>query len=37
MRVIAECIYDTAADFEGTQEKVRAAVGELTKKYPLYE
>ncbi|MGM9523921.1 MAG: serine hydroxymethyltransferase [Faecousia sp.] len=37
MRVIAECIYDTAVDFEGTQEKVRAAVGELTKKYPLYE
>ncbi len=37
MRVIAECIYDTAADFEGTQEKVRATVGELTKKYPLYE
>lgn len=37
MRVIAECIYDTAADFEGTQEKVRAAVAELTKKYPLYE
>ena len=37
MRVIAQCIYDTAVDFEGTQEKVRAAVGELTKKYPLYE
>ena len=37
MAVIARCIYDTAADFEGTQEKVRAAVAELTKKYPLYE
>lgn len=37
MRVIAQCIYDTAVDFEGTQEKVRAAVGELTSKYPLYE
>lgn len=37
MRVIAECIYDTAVDFAGTQEKVRAAVGELTRKYPLYE
>lgn len=37
MRVIAQCIYDTAVDFEGTQEKVRAAVGELTRKYPLYE
>ncbi len=37
MRVIAQCIYDTAADFEGTQEKVRAAVVELTTKYPIYE
>lgn len=37
MKVIAQCIYDTAVDFEGTQEKVRAAVAELTRKYPLYE
>ena len=37
MAVIARCIYDTAADFEGTQENVRAAVAELTRKYPLYE
>ena len=37
MRVIAECIYDTAADFEGTREKVRRAVDALTEKYPLYE
>ena len=37
MRVIAECIYDTAADFEGTREKVRRAVDALTQKYPLYE
>ncbi len=37
MSIIAQCIYDTASDFEGTQEKVRAAVAELTKKYPLYE
>ena len=37
MRVIARCIYDTAADFENTKEKVRAAVAELTRKYPLYE
>ena len=37
MAVIARCIYDTASDFEGTQEKVRAAVAELTRKYPLYE
>lgn len=37
MRIIAQCIYDTAADFEGTQEKVRATVKELVSKYPLYE
>lgn len=37
MRVIAQCIYDTAADFEGTQAKVRAAVLALTNKYPIYE
>lgn len=37
MRVISQCIYDTASDFEGTQEKVRAAVAALTKRYPLYE
>ena len=37
MKVIAQCIYDTAVDFEGTQETVRAAVAELTRKYPLYE
>ena len=37
MDVIAQCIYDTAADFQGTQEKVRTAVQELTSKYPIYE
>ncbi len=37
MDVIAQCIYDTAADFEGTQAKVRAAVEALTAKYPIYE
>ncbi len=37
MRVIAQCIYDTATDFAGTQEKVRRTVRALTKKYPLYE
>lgn len=37
MRVIAKCIYDTAADFEGTQAEVRAAVTGLTNKYPIYE
>ncbi len=37
MQVIAQCIYDTAADFEGTREKVKATVRELVSKYPLYE
>ncbi len=37
MKIIAQCIYDTASDFEGTQEKVRATVRELVSKYPLYE
>ena len=37
MRVIAQCIYDTAADYEGTQEQVRRTVAALNQKYPLYE
>ena len=37
MKIIAQCIYDTAVDFPGTQQKVRAAVNALTAKYPLYE
>ena len=37
MEIIAQCIYDTATDFEGTQEKVRATVKELVSKYPIYE
>ena len=37
MEIIAQCIYDTAVDFHGTQEKVRAAVSGLTAKFPLYE
>ena len=37
MKIIAQCIYDTAVDFQGTQQKVRAAVNALTAKYPLYE
>ena len=37
MRVIGECIYLTAKDFESTKEKVRGMVNELCAKYPLYE
>ena len=37
MREIAECIYLTASDFEGTQQEVRTRVEALTNKYPLYE
>ncbi|MGI5894468.1 MAG: serine hydroxymethyltransferase [Candidatus Merdivicinus sp.] len=37
MDVIAECMYLTATDFEGTQEKVRTMVEGLCAKHPLYE
>lgn len=37
MRVIGECIYFTAKDFESNKEKVRGMVNELCAKYPLYE
>ena len=37
MRVIGECIYLTAKDFESHKEKVRGMVNELCAKYPLYE
>ena len=37
MDVIAECIYRTASDFEGTQDAVRAEVEKLCAKHPLYE
>lgn len=37
MRVIGECIYLTAKDFESNKEKVRGIVNELCAKYPLYE
>ena len=37
MDIVAECIYLTASDFEGTQKKVRETVQELTGRYPIYE
>lgn len=37
MDVIAECMYLTATDFEGTQDKVRGMVEALCAKHPLYE
>lgn len=37
MDTIAEYIKLTASDFEGSAEKVRAGVGELCKKHPIYE
>ena len=37
MRVIGECIYLTAKDFESNKEKVRGMVNEICAKYPLYE
>ena len=37
MKVIAHCIGQTARDFEGTTEKVKATVAEICKQFPLYE
>lgn len=37
MKVIAECIYLTATDFENKKEEIRNKVLQLVKKYPLYE
>ncbi len=37
MKTIAHCIADTARDFEGTTEKVKATVAEICKQFPLYE
>ncbi len=37
MRVIGECIYLIAKDYEGNKEKVRGMVNEICAKYPLYE
>ena len=37
MDVIAECMYRTASDFEGTQNEVRGMVEGLCAKHPLYE
>ena len=37
MEKIAEFIYLTASDFDASADKIRAGVGEICKKYPLYE
>ena len=37
MEKIAECIYLTAKDFDGSADKVRAVVNEICKNHPLYE
>ena len=37
MKLIAECIYLTAKDFESNKEKVRQMVTSICEKYPLYE
>ncbi len=36
MKVIGECIYLVAKDFESNKEKVRAMVTDICNKYPLY-
>ena len=37
MRVIGQCIYRAATDFENSADEIRAKVAKLTEKYPLYE
>ena len=37
MKVIAECIYLTAKDFDNSKEKIRGMVTDICRKYPLYE
>lgn len=37
MRVVGECIYLIAKDYDGNKEKVRGMVNEICAKYPLYE
>lgn len=37
MKIIAECIYLCATDFENSCEKIRTMVNDLLIKYPLYE
>lgn len=37
MKVIGQLIWDTATDFDGKADQIRAAVAEITGKYPLYE
>jgi len=37
MKVIGSLIWQTATDFEAKADSIRAAVAELTAKYPLYE
>ena len=36
MKQIAKCIGQTARDFEGTSEEVKATVAEICEKFPLY-
>jgi len=37
MDIIAECVYLTATDFEGSADKIRGMVNAMCAKYPLYE
>ena len=36
MRILADCIAKTAADFEGTADEVRETIAELCARFPLY-
>ena len=36
MKLIAECMYKTATDYPATRDEVRAIVGDICKRFPLY-
>jgi len=37
MDIIAECVYLTATDFDGSADKIRGMVNDMCAKFPLYE
>lgn len=36
MKLIADCMYKAATDFDGTADEIRATVGDICNRFPLY-
>lgn len=36
MKTIADCMYKTAVNYPATRDEVRATVGEICNRFPLY-